>query len=366
LYGKCGKHASHIAGPYKTTESGLGKMIITRSSVRISFGGGGTDMPTFFETYGGAVVSTAINKYFYTVFTPRSDNKVQLISSNFQSTLNLDYFYSMRLGEGFDIPCSVFKQYDVKCGFDLFMASEIPPGSGLGSSGAVTVNLVCLCSKLKELNLSTKQIAEDAYYIQREKLSLPIGKQDEYASAFGGLNFIEFESGEVRVTRLEIKPSVRHALEKNLMLFFTGKTRAASDILKHQDEGARVKQSRVIDAMLSVKNNAYCMRAAIESGDLDKFGILLHEAWTAKKQMNSNISNTHLDQIYDLARDNGAQGGKLTGAGGGGFFMFYCENGNRAKLREIMEKEGLREIDFCFEDNGVSIFNHNYFEPVEV
>ncbi len=333
-------------------------MIITRSPVRISFGGGGTDIPGFYEMYGGAVVSITINKYFYSFYNPREDEKIQMISSDFQSLLSVDDFYSLKFGEGFDIPSAVIKHFRLYHGFDLFTASEIPPGSGLGSSGAVTVNMVHLCSKLKNETMTPRQIAEDAYFIQREILNLPIGKQDEYAAAYGGLNFIEFSEKDISVEPVRIDPDIKKSLDDNLLLFFTKKTRQASTILKRQEESIRDNDSSVIEAMVEVKENAYRIKEALEDGNLKRFGSLLNEAWSAKKKMSSGITDEYLDRIYGIAMQNGALGGKITGAGGGGYFMFYCEEERQGDLKDAMEAEKLGFLDFDFSENGVTILNN--------
>ena len=333
-------------------------MIITRVPVRISFGGGGTDIPDFYDKYGGAVVSITINKYFYSFYCPRDDEKIQMISSDFQSLLSVDDFYSLKFGEGFDIPSAVIKHYRLYHGFDLFTASEIPPGSGLGSSGAVTVNMVQLCSKLKNETLSQRQLAEDAYFIQREILNLPIGKQDEYAAAYGGLNFIEFSENNVSVATITIDSDVKRRLENNLLHFFTGKTRQASTILQSQEDSIKDNDTSVIDAMIKVRDNAYHIKDAIEEGDLNRFGSLLDEAWNCKMQMNPGVTNEHLVRIYGIAMQHGALGGKITGAGGGGYFMFYCEEDRQGKLRQALEEENLRFLDFKFAEKGVTVLNN--------
>ena len=333
-------------------------MIITRTPVRISFGGGGTDIPGFYEEHGGAVVSITINKYFYSFYNPRDDEKIQMISSDFQSLLSVDDFYSLKFGEGFDIPSAVIKHFRLYHGFDLFTASEIPPGSGLGSSGAVTVNMVRLCSKLKNETMTQRQIAEDAFFIQRQILNLPIGKQDEYAAAYGGLNFIEFSEKEASVNPIQIDPDTKKSLEKNLLLFFTKKTRQASTILQRQEDSIKGKDTSIIEAMIEVKNNAYHIKEALEVGDLKRFGSLLDQAWNSKKKMSPEISNDYLDRIYEIASQNGALGGKIAGAGGGGYFMFYCEEEKQENLKNAMASEKLAFLDFNFSDKGVTILNN--------
>ena len=332
-------------------------MIIARAPLRISFAGGGTDMEAYYERYGGAVVSTTINRYFYALFEPREDDRIQIISSDFRSVLNVDDFYNLKFGEGFDIPCAVIRHFRLYQGFDLFMASEVPPGSGVGSSGAVAVAMVCLCAHLRNERMTKRQTAEDAYFVQKEILKLPIGKQDEYASAYGGLNLIEFRKDGVSVQPLKITQETRTRLEKNLLLFFTGRTREASAILRQQDHSARGDDPEVIAAMTGLKESAYRVRAALEGGDLTSFGYLLHEGWQQKKRMSRDISNETLDKLYEVARANGALGGKLTGAGGGGFFVFYCEEENQRQLTEALTSHGLKLLDFKFESRGVSILS---------
>ncbi|MBI2909947.1 MAG: GHMP kinase [Chloroflexi bacterium] len=334
-------------------------MIIARGPVRISLAGGGTDMPAYYEKHGGAVISATINKHFYAFYEPRDDSAIQIISSDFRTVLSVDDFYSLKFGEGFDIPSAVIKHYRIYQGSDLFMASEVPPGSGLGSSGAVTVTMVCLCAHIKNEKMTRRQIAEDAYFVQKEILNLPIGKQDEYASAYGGLNLIEFRKEGVSVHPLKIAEDTRKRLEKNCLLFFTGRTREASAILRQQDESARRDDSQVVEAMNRLKEAAYLVKAVLEEGDLDRFGELLRESWEQKKRMSKDISNETLDSLYELARANGALGGKLTGAGGGGFFLFYCQEENHQRLKDALAVHGVKPLDFKFESKGVTILNQS-------
>lgn len=332
-------------------------MIIARGPVRVSLAGGGTDMPAYYEKHGGAVISASINKYFYAFFEPREDKSIQIISSDFRTAHAVEDFYSLKFGEGFDIPSAVIKHFRIYQGFDLFMASEVPPGSGLGSSGAVAVTMICLCARLRAEPMSKRQIAEDAYFVQKEILDLPIGKQDEYASAFGGLNLVEFRSEGVTVEPLKLREETRSRLERNCLLFFTGRTREASTILREQDDSARREDPEVTGAMDRLKETAYAVKAALEAGDLHRFGELLDESWQHKKRMSREISNEALDAVYLVAKRNGALGGKLTGAGGGGYFLFYCEEEDQRKLKEALMGHGLKPLDFRFETGGACILN---------
>lgn len=335
-------------------------MIITRSPVRISFAGGGTDMPLYYENHGGgAVVSAAINKYVYTVYKEHDDQRIQLISSDFQAAYNVEDFYSLQFGEGFDIPTAVLKHFRVNKGFELFMASEVPPGTGLGSSGAVAVNMVKLCSTIKNEKMTRRDISEDAYFVQREILKLPIGKQDEYASSYGGLNFITFEKGKVNVYPLNLRKEAIDKLQGNLLLFYTGRTRAASDILHKQEEATRNNNKKALNAMKALCEYAYKTKDLLEAEKFDDFGLLLDKTWRHKKEMSENISNPTIDGIYQEAKENGALGGKLTGAGGGGYMLFYCPEERQQGLTTALEKINIKRVYIKFDMEGVRIIHNS-------
>lgn len=332
--------------------------LISRSPVRISFGGGGTDLASYYETYGGVVVSAAINKYFYTVLEIRLDDRIQLISSDLQVHQTVKDFYDLKLGKGLDIPVAVLKHFNVQRGLNLFMASEIPPGTGLGSSGAVTVNIINIINELERLKLTKKEIAQLAYDIEYNELGMPIGKQDEHAAAFGGINFMEFNrDGTVDVEPLDIAREVRVRMEDDIMLFFTGRTRESSKILRSQDKSTRDDNDEIVDSLHKIKGIALEIKKALESGDLTEFGRLLDISWHIKKNLAKGISNPKIDKIYEVAKKNGALGGKLTGAGGGGYFMVYCDKPHQKALTKALVKEGLSPLDYHFDKKGATIIN---------
>lgn len=332
--------------------------LISRSPVRISFGGGGTDLASYYEKYGGVVVSAAINKYFYTILEIRLDDRIQLISSDLQVHHTVKDFYDLKLGKGLDIPVAVLKHFNVQRGLNLFMASEIPPGTGLGSSGAVTVNIINIINELERLKLTKQEIAELAYDIGYNELKMPIGKQDEYAAAFGGVNFMQFnKDGTVEVEPLNIAREVRVRMEDDIMLFFTGRTRESSKILKSQDKSTKDDKGDVVDSLHKIKEIAFEVKKALESGDLAEFGSLLDNSWQIKKNLAKGISNPRIDKMYELAKKNGALGGKLTGAGGGGYFMVYCDKPHQKAVTKAMVKEGLSPMDFHFDKKGATIIN---------
>lgn len=324
-------------------------MIIVKAPTRISFGGGGTDLATYYEKYGGLVVSTSIDKYFYSFFKPRNDKKIQIISSDLGIIKTFENFDHLDFGE-LAIPVAVIKHFDFKKGFELFLSSEVPVGSGLGGSSSLCVNLVKLFSDLQNLNLSKKKIAEEAYKVRVNDLKLPVGKQDEYAAAFGGMNFIQFEKDDVKVETLKIRNDIKEHLQKNLTVFYTGKSKDSTPILKSMEKAS----GQSIDALHTAKKLGLEIKKSLESGDLQKFGELLHESWLAKKNFAKGVSNESLDKVYELARKNGALGGKLMGAGGAGFFLFYCESQNQENLRKALEKENLQKFEINFENDGVT------------
>ncbi|MFO7618058.1 MAG: GHMP kinase [Thermoplasmata archaeon] len=332
--------------------------IVSRSPVRISFGGGGTDLASYYGKYGGVVVSAAINKYFYTILEIRLDDRIQIISSDLQLNQTVNDAYHLKFGEGLDIPVAVLKHFNIQRGLNLFMASEIPPGTGLGSSGAVTVNIINTINALERLKLTKQEMAELAYKIEYEELNLPIGKQDEYASAFGGINFMKFNpDGSAEVEPLKIPREVRVRMESDIMLFFTGRTRESSKILKSQDKSTKDDSGVVVESLHSIKKLAFEVKKAIESGDLVEFGKLLDCSWQEKKKLATGISNTKIDKIYDMAKQNGALGGKLTGAGGGGYIMLYCERAYQKAVTKALVGEGMSPLDFHFDKKGATVIN---------
>jgi len=330
-------------------------MLITRAPVRISFAGGGTDLPAYSARYGGAVVSTTIDKYFYVFLNVGADDAIQITSSDYRTFYRHDADTPMLFDGDLSLPRAIFNHFGLTRGVSMFLASEIPPGTGLGSSSAVAVAIIKAVTTARGLFLSKQQIAELACQIELEKLGEPIGKQDQYAAAFGGLNLIQFSATGVTVEPLPIAPATRRELEKNTLLFFTGATRAASSILRAQKQSSEQDDPQVLDALHAVKAMAFEVKAALARGDLARFGELLDAAWQHKKKFAAGISNARIDEAYALARRSGARGGKVTGAGGGGFLMLYCEPSRQAAVTQALEDMGLRRMDFRFETEGARV-----------
>jgi D-glycero-alpha-D-manno-heptose-7-phosphate kinase len=338
-------------------------MLIVRSPVRISFGGGGTDLPAYYQQYGGAVLSTAINKYFYTVLGTRSDDSIQIISSDLRICEAWDHFAALKMQDGgLEIPVAVLKDLAREVCVDLFLASEIPPGTGLGSSASVCVNVLKTLTTYLHIPLSKQELAERAFHVARDVLKRHVGKQDEYAAAFGGLNFIEFLSdGSSSVQPIDPGPAVITELQNNLMLFFTGAAHHSWNILAEQEKSTEQGNRRPVEALHEIKELAYRMRDALRAGELRDFAAMLNEGWHAKKRVSSRISNSRIDSLYDIAIRNGALGGKITGAGGGGFLLLFCEPPRQEDVRRALAIEGLKEMTFHFDFQGAQVVVNDAF-----
>jgi D-glycero-alpha-D-manno-heptose-7-phosphate kinase len=332
-------------------------MLIVRSPVRISFGGGGTDLPAYFEKYGGAVLSAAINKYFYTVVTKRTDDRIQVISSDLRIIETWEDIARMDAKSGdLSIPLAAMKDLGIHTPINLFLASEIPPGTGLGSSASVCVNILKALTTYIHKPLTKYELAERAFNIARNVLQMPVGKQDEYAAAFGGLNYISFyQNGRSSVEPLALAPESLRELQANLMLFFTGASHNSWSILKAQEESTKQSSGAALNSLREIHLLAGEMRDALAGGNLKEFGTLLDKGWQAKRKVSTKISNSRIDQLYDIAQRNGAIGGKITGAGGGGFLLLYCEKPKQNKVREAFASEGLREMSFELDFHGARV-----------
>ena len=340
-------------------------MLIVRSPVRISFAGGGTDLPAYFERYGGAVLSAAIDKYFYTIVGARSDGRIQIISSDLrivESWSDIRRLDIRKSGSALAIPLAVVKELGREVAVDLFLASEIPPGTGLGSSASVCVNVLQAMSTYLKTPLSKHELAEKAFHIAAGVLGKPVGKQDEYAAAFGGLNFISFApDGATRVEPLPLEARTSTALQDKLMLFFTGATHDSWAILQEQDAASRKPDGPAVSSLHRIRDLAESMRRTLLGGDFAEFGRLLHEAWEHKKKVSHKISTPAIDRLYALARKNGAAGGKITGAGGGGFLLLYCEEEHQPAVRRALAAEGIQEMRFGFDFAGSRVLVNDPF-----
>jgi D-glycero-alpha-D-manno-heptose-7-phosphate kinase len=325
-------------------------MIITRTPFRISFAGGGSDLKGYYEKFGGTVISTSINKYVYLSVHPYFFKEGYLLKySKHEETDNVDKINHRIIRQ-------VFSDYGIK-GVDFNSSADIPSGTGLASSSAFTSGLINICNALTEKYMTKEEIAEHACRIEIEKLGEPIGKQDQYACAVGGLNCIEFNPNDtVTVEKLYINTESAKRLENNLLLFYTGQTRAAGDILSEQKQNM-VSQDDKINNMHKMVQLAKDLKNELLKNNIDSMGEILHQGWMYKKELASGISNSDIDYYYDTAMNNGATGGKLLGAGGGGFLLFYVKEENQAKLRHALND--LKEIKFKFDTVGTTIIYYD-------
>jgi D-glycero-alpha-D-manno-heptose-7-phosphate kinase len=330
-------------------------MLIARAPVRVSLAGGGTDLPAYYEPHGGFVVSTTINKYFYVFVSRSSPDGVQISSSDYRA-FSRHLAGEPPLWDGdLGLVKAALHEFDVEVGVSLFLASEIPPGTGLGSSSAVAVALIKALSTLRGLTLSSLEIAARACVLELDRLRSPIGKQDQYAAACGGLNAMTFSRDAVAVEPLRIAAETREQLQRSLLLFFTGATRSANAILRRQQQASADPEGEAVAALHQIKQAALDTRRCLEKGDARGVGEILADSWEQKKRLASGISNPHIDEIYELARSRGAIGGKLAGAGGGGFLMLYCEDPYRGAVIEALEAAGLFHMVYRFEQGGTQV-----------
>lgn len=324
---------------------------------RISFAGGGTDMPEFFEKYGGSIVTTSITHFTYVIINQRHDKLFQAFSLDYDTHHQTTSYDILEPKNGTELTVAVVKYLGYEDGANFLIGSDVPPGSGLGASSALTVNLVKTISMLKGESWSKEKIAETAFHIGRNILKYPIGKQDEYVSSFGGFNFIKFEKDRVTVNPIKISKSSLQELQRNLLLFFVGNTRNSSLILSRQLEMVRKGEPETINSLHSVKNLAEDLYVSLNKSDITAMGELLNKGWLAKKKFVQGITNERIDSIYDAALKEGAIGGKITGAGGGGHMLFYCEFPKQDAVIKKLEDLGLKRVLFDFQTDGPKVLN---------
>lgn len=326
-------------------------MIITRSPLRISLGGGGTDLPSYYREHTGFLLAAAIDKYVYITIHEPFTNDVIVKYSRMEVVPDASQLQHPIVRES-------LKLLGISSRIEITSLSDIPAGTGLGSSGSFTTALLRGLHLLKRNFVPTAELAEQACHIEIDLLGEPIGKQDQYIAAFGGLTCFTFNPDDtVAVQPLLLPPETIHNLEDNLALFFTGYTRNASQILKDQDSRSREKDGEMIRNLHFVKQLGCRSKAALEAGDLRGFAELMHAHWEHKKARSQGMSNARIDDLYDFARANGALGGKVIGAGGGGFLMFYTEE--KSRLRAAMARAGLREVRFRFDFGGTHVVAHS-------
>ena len=335
-------------------------MVIVRAPVRISFGGGGTDIPSYYMQHGGFVVSTAIAHYATVMAYPRSDGQIHITSADYGQHETFPRGYIPPVSEPLSLPKAAIARFAchrlAEMGIDVFLASEVPPGTGLGSSSAMAIALTRALTEYVGVDLTTCEIAEIACSLEIDYLGMPIGKQDQYASAIGGLNTIEFSTAGVTVTPLPLQTGTLRALDDRLMLFWTGIQRRSGSLLSQQQANMR-DHPAVLDSLHRIKQLAGAMCERLSMDDLDGFGRLLHECWLEKRRLSSGVSSPAIDDCYAAARASGALGGKITGAGGGGYLLVYVPLESQTRVRDALHARGLKEMPFTFDSEGVQVMD---------
>ena len=329
-----------------------------KAPLRVSFAGGGTDVSPFPETEGGVVLSATIARYVYGSLTPRADGTISIDSPD----LGLSAEFAVGVGNeqhlhgSLDLVKGAIRRLGVmeRQGYDLFLNSSAPPGSGLGSSSAVMVTLVGLLKDRYGLALDDYELAALAWQIERKDLNIRGGLQDHYAAAFGGFNFIEFHADHVVVNPLRISDPTMDELEHNLLLCFTGRTRASDHIIDDQTERVVRGEGEAVEGLRQQKVLAEQMKRELLLGRVDDFGALLGEAWEQKKRMSPRITTPYIDEAYAAARAAGALGGKVTGAGGGGYLLLYCAFERRHQVQEALQKLEMTVDEVAFSTRGLT------------
>jgi D-glycero-alpha-D-manno-heptose-7-phosphate kinase len=324
-----------------------------RAPLRISLCGGGTDVSPYPEEHGGMVLSATINQYAYASLRPRRDSRLTLASLDYDVVARYDHPRRMKLDGNLDLIKAVVRAFKVRRGADLWVHSDAPPGSGLGSSSTLVVALIGVMSEWLGRPMPSYDAAELAYRIERVDLGLAGGRQDQYASTFGGFNFIEFNADSTVVNPLRIRADVLNELEYRLLLCYMGQTRQSAKIIERQTAAYRAGQASVVEALHRLKSETLEMKKALLLGKVDALGELLHEAWESKKRLDEGISNSHVDRLYRLARREGAIGGKMPGAGGGGYFLLLTRFDRKHRVAAVLEKHGGQVVPFQFERRGL-------------
>ena len=327
-------------------------MIITRSPLRITLGGGGTDLPSYYESHGGFLIAAAIDRYVYITLHDTFQQEFILKYSRLERVTSVSMIEHPIIRESFRV--SGIEEHG---SLEVTSMADIPAGTGLGSSGSFTTALLKALHAHRRNLIHPEELAAQACDIEINRLGEPIGKQDQYIAAFGGITCFEFcPDGRVRAWPLRISEDMRYDLEDNLLLFFTGYSRSASTVLKEQNDRSKTMDPGMLANLHFVKELAVQSREALEGGDLKEFARLMNVHWQNKKKRSNNMSNQHINDLYDFAMANGALGGKLIGAGGGGFLMFYSEQ--KTTLRHAMQEQGLKEVRFKFDFEGTKLLTH--------
>lgn len=335
-------------------------IIRSRSPLRISFAGGGTDIAPYCYERGGAVVAATINKYSYATLETRQDKEIHIESVDFLKNLYFRNVSEIIYDNELDVLKAVIKHLNTSGrGANVWVRSDVPPRSGLGASAAAFAAMIGLFNHMRaERSMTQYEIAQLAYKLEREELGIGGGYQDQYATVFGGINFIEFGNGWVRVNPLRMRKDHILELEKHLVLVYTRDRPVSGDVIEEEKKSWK-ENKNVSDALDKTKELTQEVRYALARGDFLRFGDLLHEAWEAKKKHSALVTDRYINDIYDLAIKNGALGGKISGAGAGGFMFFYCEPNKEHKVIAALQAAGIAPVSFTFDFEGLQTWEPN-------
>lgn len=323
-------------------------MIVTRTPLRIPLGGGGTDLPSYYSKYGGFLISAAINKYVYITINKPFVGEFIIKYTETEIVDSVDKIRHTRVREA-------LKLLGIEPGLEIVPMADIPANTGLGNSSSFMVGLLNTLHTFNREHVPDQVLAEQACNIEIEVLREPIGKQDQYIAAFGGITCFDIDrQGTVSVAPLVVSDDILEQLESNMLLFNTGIKRSASEVLTKQNEATKRDEKQVVNALHNIKEIGRESKIALERGDLRRFGELLDIHWQIKRGLSDKITSNQIDSWYEVAKRNGALGGKIMGAGGGGFFMFYCED-NKNRLKEALAAEGLQAMRFRFDFEGSKV-----------
>jgi len=328
-------------------------LIRGKAPLRVSFSGGGSDVSPYSDEYGGCVLSTTIGMYIYGALEVRKDKQVEIFSLDYDELVKYELNSEIKKGDKLEFLRAVIRHLKPPSGINLYLHSDAPPGTGLGSSGAISVLIVGLVNRAFNLMLTKYQIARLAYEVEHDDLKRAVGRQDHYAAAFGGMNFMEFGRNGTVVYPLRIEPWILEELSYHIQLFYTRKKHNSSDIVAKQVDYYKNRRKETLGALAEMKEIASQMQTMLVQGKLKRFAELLHEAWLAKQRMNPGTVTPYLAELYEIARKNGTIGGKITGAGGGGFFLFFTPFTKKGQVSEAMIKMGAQSVPFVLDFKGL-------------
>ncbi len=331
-------------------------IIRSRAPLRVSFGGGGTDVSPYLEDHGGAVLSVTIDKYAYCNLQPGGDGTATIRSLDYDVVADFSASGPLSYDGTLDLPKAVFNRFHLGNGVEMLIHCDAPPGSGLGSSSALAVAMVGAARRWQGDLTDPRDVAETAFLVERRDAGIEGGKQDQYAAAYGGFNFIEFTNEKTVVSPVRLHQDVLDEMQYRLMLCYTGRLHVSANIITDQVARYQAGQEEAVHALDRTKELAHRMRKTLLNGELERFGYLLSEAWTLKRQFSPRITDPAIDRMYEAALGSGALGGKLLGAGGGGFLLLYCDYTKKHLVARAMVKMGGEVVPFRFDGTGLRVW----------